>query len=87
MEQVRQRIMKGSEQQEKRVITRLKQPNETLVRQIAHARSSTYPNGRPQERVLNVLQYLVKYGPAFLQEIERACDQWATNLEPANRRS
>lgn len=87
VESVRNQIMKGIEHMEKRVITRLKQQNETLVRQIAHARSSTYPNGRPQERVLNVLQYLVKYGPAFLQEIERACDQWATNFEPANRRS
>ena len=87
VESVRNQIVKGIEHLEKRVITRLKQQNETLVRQIAHARSSIYPNGRPQERVLNVLQYLVRYGPPFLQEIERACEQWATNLEPEPRKS
>lgn len=86
IEHVRHQIASGLEHVEKRFISRLKQQNETLVRQIANARNAVLPNGRPQERVFNILQYLVKYGPSFLQEAEACCEAWAKGLAPMSRR-
>ena len=87
IEHIRNQIANGLEHVEKRFISRLKQQNETLVRQIANARNAVLPNGRPQERVFNILQYLVKYGPSFLQEAEACCEAWAKGLAPMSRRS
>ncbi len=87
VEATRHQIDKGIAHVEKRIITRLKQHNETLMRQISHARNATFPTGKPQERVLNILQFLVKYGPDFLVEAERACVAWARDLEPVSESS
>jgi uncharacterized protein YllA (UPF0747 family) len=70
----------GLDHVEKRLVSRLKQQNEVLVRQLANARNAVFPNGRPQERVFNVLQYLVKYGPDFLHQAEASCESWAAAL-------
>ena len=86
IEHVRHQIASGLEHVEKRFISRLKQQNETLVQRIANARNAVLPNGRPQERVFNILQYLVKYGPSFLQEAEASCEAWAKGLAPVPRR-
>ena len=33
-----------------------------------------YPNGRLQERVLNIVPFLLKYGPAFVDKLDEAID-------------
>lgn len=62
---------------ERRIIARLKDHNETLLRQISAARNATFPEHKPQERVFNIVQYLVKYGPELLRDLERECSTWA----------
>lgn len=70
---------------EKRIITRLKKQHEILVQQIAKARHNLFPHGRPQERVFNVLPYLVRYGMEFVEAALGACDEWSESLESATR--
>jgi len=66
---------------EKRISRQLKQQNETTVRQLANARTSLFPLAKPQERVLNVAHYLIRYGEAFLDGAFEQCMQWAAALE------
>jgi bacillithiol biosynthesis cysteine-adding enzyme BshC len=80
VEHTRNQMTGGLDHVEKRLVSRLKQQNEVLVRQLANARNALFPNGRPQERVFNVFQYLVKYGPNFLQQVEASCETWAAAL-------
>ncbi len=85
IEHVRNQMTSGLDNVEKKLISRLKQQNEVLVRQLANARHAVFPIGRPQERVFNLLQYLVKYGPHFVEQAQAHSDAWAKNLEPLPR--
>ena len=85
IEHVRNQMKSGLDHVEKKLISRLKQQNEVLVRQLANARHAVFPTGRPQERVFNILQYLVKYGPHFVEQAQDHCDAWAKTLEPLPR--
>jgi len=51
---------------EKRIVSHLKKQNEIVVQQIGKARNNLFPGGQPQERMLTVAPYLVRYGPRFL---------------------
>lgn len=48
--------------------------NETAGRQLRKAVDNVYPNERLQERVFNIVPYLIKYGDAFLDKLDRAVD-------------
>lgn len=73
-----QRALRDVAGVEKRLISHLKTRNETLVRQLEAARAAVFPRGQPQERVLNVLQYLVRYGGDYLFGVLAACEEWAS---------
>jgi bacillithiol biosynthesis cysteine-adding enzyme BshC len=47
-----------------------KRRHETALRQISRVGNSIYPNGNFQERELNIISFLNKYGPSFLKKIE-----------------
>ncbi len=66
---------------EKRISRHLKQQNETTVRQLANARTSLFPLGKPQERVINVSHFLIRYGDDFLDAAFDNCLRWADTLE------
>lgn len=57
---------------EKKLLTHLKEQNSTAVEQLDKAATNLYPSGAPQERVLNVLQYLGRYGPELLPAVAAA---------------
>ena len=42
---------------------------ETEVRQLKSVISNLFPNGKYQERILNLFNYLVKYGPDFISNL------------------
>ncbi len=65
---------------EKKLVHHLKQQNEILVQQLAKARVNLFPLGRPQERVLSPVPFLVRYGPAFLTDVAAAVERWAAGL-------
>jgi bacillithiol synthase len=46
--------------------------NETAARQLRKAADDIYPNQHLQERVFNIVPYLIKYGYAFLEKLDRA---------------
>jgi len=48
----------------------------TELEQIARARTSVRPGGRPQERVLGVPGFLARYGPGFLEEASAVIREW-----------
>jgi bacillithiol biosynthesis cysteine-adding enzyme BshC len=72
---------------EKKIVGQLKKQNTTVAEQLAKARVNLYPLGRPQERVLNVLPYLIRYGEDLLDGIRDRCFTWAAALEtsPSHR--
>jgi bacillithiol biosynthesis cysteine-adding enzyme BshC len=81
----RNAALSGLADLEKRILSHLKQQNDTLVQQVSKARRSVYPLGHPQERVLGVVSYLVRYGPPFLAALHDATVRWAAALEPGPR--
>ncbi len=48
--------------------------NDIATRQLRKAVDDIYPRGRLQERVFNIAPYLIKYGTAFMDQIDRAID-------------
>jgi bacillithiol biosynthesis cysteine-adding enzyme BshC len=75
--------LRGVGEMEKKLIGHLKKRNATVAGQIAKARVNIYPLGRPQERVLNALPYLVRYGDEFLDMIVEQCTTLSAALETA----
>lgn len=57
---------------ESSVDERVEERQEVLVRQIRKAAAHLHPDGSPQERVLNPLYYLSRYGEGFLDAVEEA---------------
>ena len=61
---------------EKRLVSHLRKRQETEARQIARARDSLLPGGKPQERVLGVAPFLARYGPDLLIQLRTAIGAW-----------
>ncbi len=58
---------------EKKILQSVKRQSEIALGQLEKAQKNLFPEGRPQERCLNVFQYLVRYGDALLPALaERA---------------
>ncbi len=56
---------------ERKIVQAVKRENEIALQQIEKARLHLFPDGAPQERVLNPFYYLTRYGPAFLEDVAR----------------
>ncbi|MXW17338.1 MAG: bacillithiol biosynthesis cysteine-adding enzyme BshC [Gemmatimonadetes bacterium] len=50
---------------EKKIVRAVKRNADTTRAQIAKAQVNLWPGGKPQDRILSPLQYLMKYGPGF----------------------
>jgi len=57
---------------EKKIVRAAKKQNDIAVGQIRKAGDHLYPNGHLQERVFNIVPYLLKYGPAFVDKLAEA---------------
>lgn len=57
---------------EKKIVQAATRRNDIAVQQLRKAGDSLYPNGHLQERVFNIVPYLLKYGPAFMDQLDRA---------------
>ncbi len=66
---------------ERRIISHLKLRNEIVIKQLAKARHSLYPQGKPQERVLNIVPFLIRYGDSLLDQVLEKCVDWNRALE------
>ena len=77
VQSARNSALAGTQEIEKKLLAGLKRENEALVRQIVRARAAVYPRGEPQERVLTLASFLIRYGPGLLEELEREVARWA----------
>lgn len=78
VESARNAALAGTHTIEKKFVASLKRvEGETLMRQIARARASVYPDGQPQERVLTLASFLIRYGPALVDTLEEEVARWA----------
>lgn len=68
----RSEMFEAVDELEDTVDERVEERQEVVVRQIRKAASHLYPAGSPQERVLNPLYYLSRYGEDFLRAVEEA---------------
>ena len=68
--------MAAAKDLEKRLVSHLKSHNETLTNQIGKARNHLFPMGKPQERILNIMPYLIRYGPPLVDDFFDACRRW-----------
>ncbi len=60
---------------EKKILQSVKRQSEIALGQLEKAQKNLFPEGRPQERCLNIFQYLVRYGDALIPALaERARD-------------
>src|SRR2546422_11733143 len=72
VESARNAALAGAQTIEKKLVASLKRlEGETLVRQIARARAAVYPTGQPQERVLTLPSFLIRYGPGLVDALEQ----------------
>jgi uncharacterized protein YllA (UPF0747 family) len=77
VESARNSALAGTQEIERRLLASLKRENETLVRQLGRARAAIRPRGQPQERVLTLASFLVRYGPELVAALEREVARWA----------
>jgi len=54
---------------ERKILQAVKREQEIALQQIEKARLHLHPNGRPQERVMNVTYYWARFGASFVQSV------------------
>src|ERR1043165_5745672 len=64
----------------RRYIAGVKRREDALMRDIATAAAALYPNGMRQERVLNWVPFLARYGPAFVESMRGEATRHAAAL-------
>ena len=77
VESARNAALSGTRDIEKKLVASLKRANESLVGQVVKARSVIFPGGKPQERVLTLTSFLVRYGPSLIDALEAEVARWA----------
>ncbi|PYP46522.1 MAG: hypothetical protein DMD42_04065 [Gemmatimonadetes bacterium] len=77
VESARNAALAGTQTIEKKLVASLKRlEGETLMRQIARARAAVYPAGQPQERVLTLASFLIRYGSGLVDALEQEVARW-----------
>ena len=59
---------------QKKVQQAARKRNDIAVQQLHKAVDNLFPNQRLQERVFNIVPYLIKYGAAFIDKLDQAID-------------
>jgi len=59
---------------EKKILQAHKKHDEITTRRLHLAKNAVFPDNRPQERVLNIVPFLIKHGPALIDRLARAVD-------------
>jgi bacillithiol biosynthesis cysteine-adding enzyme BshC len=68
---------------DRKIVRHLKRRNAVELEQLKRAASSLYPNGEPQERVISVVTYYARYGPAILDAIAQRIEFTFDRSAPA----
>lgn len=59
---------------EKKILNAAKKQNSILIQQLNKVKNNLYPANHLQERVFNIVPYLVKYGYSFLDKLYETAD-------------
>jgi uncharacterized protein YllA (UPF0747 family) len=59
---------------EEKILRAVKKRNKTITQQLQKAKNNLYPTNRLQERVFNIVPFLIKYGYAFLDKLYETID-------------
>jgi hypothetical protein len=62
-------LMRRLDRFERRLIAASKKVHADVMQEIGTARGSLYPLGKPQERALNFIPLLARYGPALRDDM------------------
>lgn len=65
---------------ERRLLAASKRTIGEQLRRVAQAQSLLWPHGSPQERVVNPLPWLARFGTPLLDRLQQACDADAASL-------
>jgi uncharacterized protein YllA (UPF0747 family) len=68
-EGLRANLLRRLDRFERRLIAAAKREHSDIMHEIATARGSLYPLGKPQERALNFVPFLARYGAILRQEM------------------
>jgi bacillithiol biosynthesis cysteine-adding enzyme BshC len=74
----RHNIAHRIERLERRIVAAAKRREATTMRDIAIARTSLFPLGKPQERVLNFIPMLARHGEPLLEQMRARASEHAT---------
>ena len=97
-EGLRANLLRRLDRFERRLIAAAKREHAGLMHEVATARGSLYPFGKPQERTLNFVPFLARYGPALREEmmqealkhsrrlVQPAADKESSRVPPASTR-
>ena len=80
VEGLRRSLLHRLERTERRYIAGVKRREDALMRDIATAAAGLYPNGMRQERVLNWIPFLARYGQAFMELMRGEATRHAATL-------
>ncbi len=72
LEGLRNNALGQTDSAEKKITWHLKKKSEVEIEQLRKAAINLFPEGSPQERVLNPFPYLARYGPELLQQVMNA---------------
>jgi uncharacterized protein YllA (UPF0747 family) len=80
-------MMRRLERFERRLVAAAKKQHADIMQEIATARGSLYPIGKPQERALNFVPLVARYGTALRDEMLGEAREHAKRLVGAQVRS
>lgn len=81
---LRRSLLHRLERTERRYVAALKRRESELMRDIATVAAALYPNGTRQERVLNFVPFLARYGGALIDAMRVEARRHATSIvEPS----
>jgi bacillithiol biosynthesis cysteine-adding enzyme BshC len=84
---LRANLMRRLDRFERRLIGAAKKAHADLMQEIGTARGSLYPLGKPQERALNFVPLLARYGAGLRDEMLEQAKQHAMQLVDGNAAS
>lgn len=76
MQGLRDRSLHSADQAERKLVRALRRRDSDANRQLARLLATLRPGGEPQERVLNVVPWIARYGPGFLPALAGAVESW-----------
>ncbi|HJP84358.1 MAG TPA: bacillithiol biosynthesis cysteine-adding enzyme BshC [Gemmatimonadaceae bacterium] len=84
---LRANLMRRLDRFERRLVAASKRRHSDLMQEIGTARGSLYPMGKPQERALNFVPFLARYGEALRDDMLDGAREHAASLIGTNHAS